>query len=254
MEFWKGSKSWGMGRKTLFGMALFLMMGMTSSKAEVIADATVATDYIYRGLDNLNGGPAFQPTVTWITGTGIDLNAWFNWGLTNRGSQAIRNFDEVDLTASYTKQLGSFLVQGGLFHLSWYNFPTFPDDYSQFNEVFIGVSHLGLPFQPSVTVNYELNEVDGNDLYIQARMGHEVMFDNDMPVFFGLSAGYYQAEWMAMDGISDINLEVGTTVSKGLHALTPSIKMTYVPRDEVNPNHLVIWGSLTLTRVWLAGS
>ena len=241
-------------KEVLVVLALVVSAGMPNAKGEVIADASLATDYIYRGLDNLNGGPAFQPTVTWVTGTGIDLNAWFNWGLSNRGQQAIRNFDEIDLTASYTRQVGNLLLRGGVFHLSWYNFPTFPDDYSQFNEIFAGISHLGLPFQPSITVNYELNEVDGNDLYIQARMGHELMLDNDVPLFLGLSAGYYQAEWMAMDGISDINFEVGTTVSHGLLAVTPRFIVTYVPRDEVNPNHLVMWANLTLTRVWLTGS
>ena len=243
-----------MTSKTVAAFLLLLLL-LSPSRADIIADATLSTDYIYRGLDNLNGGPAFQPTVTYVSPkTGIDLNAWFNWGLSNRGQSTIRDFDEVDLTASWTREVGNIALRTGVFHLSWYERDNFPDDFSTVNEVFAGVSFLQVPMQPSLTVNYELAETDGHDLYIQARCGFERPIGVGPALFFGLSAGYYAADWVGKDGISDINLEIATTLMGKMYAVTPKFMVTYAPMDEINPNHLILWSSLTLTRVWMGGN
>jgi len=242
----RGGSGWGLA-------ALLLVSALQPKvvRAEVIAEAAFATHYIYRGLDNLGGSPAFQPTVTWIAPRGgFDLNAWFSTGLADRGSQAVRDFDEIDLSASYSRQLGDLLLRGGLFHLSWYGRSGYPDDFSTVQEVFAGASLTHLPGQPSLMVNYELAATDGHDLYLQFRCGQMVGFGEYHYLFLGFSAGYYAAEWVGKNGISDINLELSTTLERGLLALTPRFMVTYAPMDEINPNHLIFWSSISLARVW----
>jgi len=240
-------------RRIILALFIFgaLVMGLPQAKADVIAEGALATDYIWRGFDNLNGGPAFQPNVTWVhPRSGIDVNAWFNWGLTNRGRQTVRDFDEIDLTAAFTRPVGSALLRAGVFHLSWYTRQDWPDDYSTVNEVFAGVSRPDLPLSPSLTVNYELAATDGHDLYVQARLGREVAFGASNFVFLGLSAGYFAAEWVGKNGVSDVNLEIATTLPNGPWALTPRFMVTWVPLREINPNHLIVWAGLSITRVW----
>jgi len=238
--------------KTLFAFLIVLCLTtfIVDAKSEIIVDGTLSTDYIWRGFDNLNGGPAFQPWVSYVAGeTGFEANAWFSWGLTNRGQQQIIDMDEVDLTLSYTRTLGSVMVRSGLFHLSWYQRENYPDKYSTVFEAFAGATFIKLPFSPGLSASYELNSDGGNDLYLEFSGGKDVDFFTNFPLYVGLKLGYFDADWVGKSGISDINMDLSTVLEQESLAITPRFVLTYVPMDEINQNHFIFWGGFSITKV-----
>jgi len=100
-----------------------------------------------------------------------------------------------------------------------------------------------------LTANYEIDPFDGNDLYLELSGGKDVAFFTNFPLYVGLKAGYFDADWIGKKGISDINIEVSTSLVNDSYVLSPRFVVTYVPMDEVNPDHLIVWSGLSITKV-----
>jgi len=231
-------------------LALALLLALPgASRALWIADATVATDYIWRGFNNLDGAPALQPWAAWVhEPTGLSATAWFSWGLARRGERAVTDFDETDLVLSWTRRAGAVELTGGLFHLSWYGREGWPDDFSTVYEVFAGAKLVSLPWRPGLEVNYELNEADGNDLYIRLSGGRELMLSGGRALEVTASAGWYSTEWIGARGVSEVNLNLALPVPAGGFRLIPVFTLTYVPLREINPDRFIFWGTLSLRK------
>lgn len=234
-----------------------LLLGFIAGPAsgQIIAESAVATDYMWRGFNVLNGAPAFQPTVTGIIGdTGFDLNAWFSFALRDRDQQAIRDLDEMDLTLTYSREIGMVSMRTGVFTYHLFTQDDYPDSsYTFVKEAFLGAGLPELPLSPWMTYNYELDEEGGNDWYLEAGLEHVLMFGSEQPVVLSAHAGWYSAEWAGLGGqLTDLSLSAAIPHEVGQWSLTPWIAATHTPPEHINPNGFEIHGGLVLGGTFLA--
>ncbi|HEB83963.1 MAG TPA: hypothetical protein ENI92_03075 [Bacteroidetes bacterium] len=97
-------------------------------------------------------------------------------------------------------------------------------------------------------MNYELNEADGNDLYIRLSGGRELMLSGGRALEVTASAGWYSTEWIGARGVSEVNLNLALPVPAGGFRLIPAFTLTYVPLREINPDRFIFWGTLSLRK------
>ncbi len=231
-----------------------LLFTSLPANAQIIVENSAVSEYIWRGMNMLDGGqPAWQPSITYIAGeTGFDFNVWGSIGLHDRSDNAnVTDWDELDLTLTYNRNVGQVNVATGFFYLNLFNKEGWPDDYSTVYEPFIAATFFELPLSPYINFNYELNEVDGNDIYIIGGIGKTFAFDSGQEYFVGLDIGYYDADWIGgvgFSGISNIDLSVSTSMQKGGCNISPRFVLTYSPDEVVNPNRFEIWAGLSFTR------
>jgi hypothetical protein len=244
-------------KKLIFFLPVFMFVMLFTSlpaNAQLIVENSAVSEYIWRGMNMLDGGqPAWQPSITYIAGnSGFDFNVWSSIGLHDRSDNAnVTDWDELDLTLSYNRNVSNVNVAAGFFYLNLFNKEDWPDDYSTVYEPFVSATFLDIPFSPYISFNYELNDVDGNDIYIVGGIGKSFAFESGQEYFVGLDIGYYDAEWIAPEGfsgLSNIDLSMSTSMQKGGCNISPRFVLTYVPNEEVNTNRFEIWAGLSFTR------
>lgn len=223
--------------------------------AQVIAEASVVTDYVWRGFNVLDDNPAFQPAVTGILGeTGFSANVWFSFALSDRDREAIRELDELDLTLDYEREMGPVAVNAGIFTYHLFRVDGYPDDEATFvREAYAGVALIEAPFSPWVRYNYELLDEGGNDWYLELGADHVVTFPGDQPVVLSAHAGWYSAEWAGLTGqLTDLSLTVAVPLAEERWTLTPWFMATHVPPDQVNVSDVEVHAGLSIGGVFLA--
>ncbi len=241
-------------KKAVICLSIVLFAAAGGVRGELIVDGTLATDYVWRGFDVLGGRPAFQPSVTQIFGrSGLVANAWFSWGLTGRGSSKVTDLDEMDLTLTWSHPLGPVEVTAGLFHLSWFNLPGWPDNSSTTYEALAEVAVVELPFAPTIALNCDFNPEGGDGPYILLSGSRDFATSSEAPLTMTLSAGYMDQEW-ALDekenrkaGFSDITLGLHTYIVTGTLVWTTGFTATYVPLEEINPDRFIFSGRLSVS-------
>ncbi len=240
----------------LFAIALIIVLGIllpAVSDAEVLWDASVVTQYLFRGFQNIGGHPAMQPSATWVIGeTGVSATAWFSWALSDRYTTAY--WDEVELMTQWSGDVGDGInVTGGLFYLGYYTQDNYPDPYTGTWEIYGGATFTEVPFSPCFMLFWDFNDKGGNGPYIQASGSRRLFEAGGVPIAATASIGLMGQEWPKVingedeKGISDINLGVSAPLEYMDYMLTPSFTATYVPMQSVNPNHFVFWGRLSVS-------
>ena len=217
----------------VLGVLLGILLLVPMARAEVMLDATVASDYIFRGINMYNRyTPVFTPSATWIAGeSGFEASVWGYFAMTNRSNQWIADADEIDATVTYVHSFGDWESHVGLFHLSLPRLNGWPSDATTVNELFVELGRPDWPGMPVVSVNYELDKWANHDTYLQLRLGHEVPVQGDISLFLGGSVGFWSYGWDSVpnftgtpytwtrrERVTDINLEVGTTLPLGSNA------------------------------------
>jgi Bacterial protein of unknown function (Gcw_chp) len=242
-------------RNALLTIFVIVMFFFPVVQAQIIAESAVVTDYMWRGFNVLNGAPAIQPTVTGIIGdTGFDVNAWFSFALRDRDQKAIRDLDEMDLTLTYSRDIGIVSAYTGLFTYHLFTHDDYPDSsYTFVKEAFAGVALTQLPFSPWVTYNYELDDEWGNDWYLETGLEHVLMFGKGQPVILSAHAGWYSAEWAGLAGqLTEISLTTSLPIESGSWMITPWMTATHTPPEHINPNGFEIHGGMAISGVFLA--
>jgi hypothetical protein len=247
------------------GVVLAFLLLAPASRAEVMLDATVASDYIFRGINMYNNyTPVFTPSVTWIAGqSGLEVSVWGYFAMTNRTNGWIADADEIDATVSYVRGFGEWEGRAGLFHLSLPRQDGWPNDATTVNELFVELGRPDWPGMPVASVSYELDRWKKHDTYLQLRLGHEIPMQGRVLLFLGGSLGFWSYgydsvpnftgaafNWTRRERVTDINLEVATTVPLGAYALSSKIVMTLSPDKVINANQMVVWSALTITRAF----
>lgn len=232
----------------LFAGVLLMLALASPAPARVFIEGMAVTDYMFRGVNMLAGAPAIQPSVS-ITGGryGLSFDAWLSWALRDRGTESVRDLDEMDLIANYSRALGPVDTFAGLFSLHYYTMDTWPDVPSTVFEGFAGVTLRRAPFTPTLTVNYELSALSGHDLYVEGDLDYRWTMTSGQPVMLGLHAGWYRAEWVDVDGISDITFSVSLPVDHRAFSLTPWFSTTWIPDRSVNPELFELYGGLVIS-------
>ncbi len=230
-------------------MALFAVALVTAPQArgQLVAEGALATNYVFRGVDQLGERAAFQPSLFLPVGkTGLDLFFWGSFGLTGRGTAQVQNMDELDGAIGYGRMVGPLLLRGGYYHVSWFRRDGWPDDFSTVHEAY---GTVGVPQwfgSPALTVNYEMVETDGHDLYLLLQMQHTILRTADRELALALDAGYYDADWIAGGVSTDFNLALPMSWRMGELTLAMKPIVTYVPQREVVPEQFRFWAVTSL--------
>ncbi len=154
----------------ILAICLALPMGLAyatpaQAKLTPTVDFSVAfnSKYVWRGIVVVDDWVA-QPSVTASVG-GFSFNVWADYMLTDQNDRK-NEIDEVDLTASYTFELGKFSIPVGVIR---YTFPH--SGASDTTEFYAGVSYNWI-VTPSITIYKDVQESNG--FYILGSLGYSL--------------------------------------------------------------------------------
>ncbi len=184
----------------------FLLSGCfsTATPPNVAASMTAASHYIFRGVPQNERGVLqadLGVTLPIEGGGNFDVFGWGNVDLYGRtGDAALPNgnageFSELDVGASYSRQVDGAAVTMGLYS---YNFPNGGGESTM--EVFTVLAWSYMGVNPSVTFWYDFDEFDG--LYVNGAVSREFEVDKQTILELGATlgwtdkdqAGYYFAD------------------------------------------------------------
>ena len=204
--------------------ALVVSAGTRVSGAEVSAEvgADYMSMYVWRGM-LLEHKPVLQP---WV-GVSIDklsIEAWGN--MTTRGKDG-GEFNEIDLTIDYSDALTETI--GYSVGLIYYTFPNSDDNST--TEIYGGLS-FDAPLSPSLTLYYDVDEVEG--VYLSFGIGQDIELTESLTLETGASIGwgnkkYNEAYWGEDSSkMQDISFSVGMPIELGSWTLSPSVSYVNV--------------------------
>ncbi|NOY54293.1 MAG: hypothetical protein GXP58_11880 [Deltaproteobacteria bacterium] len=132
-------------------------------KADVNADVSVLTDYVWRG-QNYGKDGVVQPNFSIDFENGLSLGFWSNYNMDEDRYANNHLVNEIDYTLDYSFKAGIFGLSAG------YIFYDFPRGGGHTEEVYGGVS-LDAPLSPSLTLYRDVDAIDGT--YISFAVGHD---------------------------------------------------------------------------------
>jgi hypothetical protein len=202
--------------KTLIAASL-ATLGMAAAPAalaNVEASATVATSYLWRGLDLGTGTGSVSADAVYSTG-GLSAGVWVGSGDTNAGT-------EYDLFVSYGGELGALGYSIGY---AEYNYPT--NDTDEAEEGFQGATDLedyiySLSYAGVTATHYDAKDSDGSY--------NTLSFDL---AGFGVLLGDHDRQGDAADGeMSHLDLSYG--VNDSLTFTVSTIISSSAPAEEAD--------------------
>lgn len=205
-------------------MGVVLLSGVSSPiLADVEGNITMASHYIWRGIDRNNSNPAIQG--------GFDLN-FVNgvyagvWGSNIEGPQASNNI-EMDIYAGYTRSFNDFALD-----LSYIRYE-FPKGDPDFKELMLQGSYKGL----SLAYYHNLSDLGAGESESYLRAKAEI----NLPSAVGMTLAVGKS---SMDGLDDINDGlIGFTkyaggVKLGLSATTSNLN--HVTGTDIDTDFLTV--------------
>jgi uncharacterized protein (TIGR02001 family) len=202
--------------------AVLLGSVSTSVLAEVEGNITLASHYIWRGIDRNNTNPAIQG--------GFDLNLINGlyggiWASNIEGPQASNNI-EMDLYAGYTRSVGNFGLD-----LSYIRYE-FPKGNPDFKELMLQGSYKGL----SLAYYHNLSDLEAGESESYVRAKAEI----NLPSAVGLTLAVGQD---SRDGIDKNDALIGFSkhvsgVKLGLSATTSNFD--YVTENDIDTDFLTV--------------
>ncbi|MBU1155734.1 MAG: TorF family putative porin [Proteobacteria bacterium] len=229
----------------ILAICMALPLGLASAtpaqaKLTPTVDFSVAfnSKYVWRGIVVVDDWVA-QPSVTASVG-GFSFNVWADYMLTDQNDRK-NEVDEVDLTASYTFDLGKFSIPVGVIR---YTFPG--STAADTTEFYAGVSYDWI-VTPSITIYKDVQESNG--FYILGALGYSLDLPklNEM-IGWSLSVGasiaygsddnnnfYYNGT--DKSGFTDYSFYVSLPFSIGEYVtLTPQVVFTGLVDSDIKDN------------------
>ena len=170
----------------------------------VAYDATIASKYLFQGVDYSDGRTVVQPNLNFGFKQ-FSAGAWFNY------QPDIEQLNEVDLTLKVGRDIALLSVAAGYLHLDYPNRPTW--DPSQ--EVFLELG-LSAPFNPTLSVHYDFDAGLGS--YSTLGLSRKVA-----PLVTVGTNLFYQDHYYKTTGIPSAEFNVKTEIPFGAMTLTPSL-------------------------------
>lgn len=207
--------------KRVFSMAALAVLTTSGVAVQATAaDVTAALDansaYVWRGL-TFNDGFVLQPSVDVAAG-GFAFNVWGNFDVSDYdGAVNDGEFSEVDLTLSYTFDLGAVSMDIGVIE---YLFPAGGDSTT---ELFAGMGYeLGAGFSLAATLYYDIDQVD--DYYLTAGIDYAYTINDQISLGLGGLVSYAGEDFAAAyAGGTDSGFFSYTLSASLAYALTESL-------------------------------
>lgn len=194
--------------------------------------------YIWRGYDlTPDNNPNIQPQVTFDLNKGLSLNIWATTPVKNR--KETDNYLEMDYTLAYSHSLSKVIdIKAGLLYYTFPSFDGFPDKNSTTHELFLILTNNVLPFNPSLSVYYDMNMGDGLYVNFSGSRGLTGIPGFDLNLDFAV--GY--TDQFGVTGLSDVNIGISKEFSLKGYCLLPRIVYVFIPEDAVNNNSELWFG------------
>jgi hypothetical protein len=221
----------------LMMLAFTVESAMAEDDIEFGFSADYFTKYIWRG-QNLTDGSVFQPGFS-VGYKGFTASIWGNLEMTSVNDNS-GEFTELDYTLDYTGAVPGIEGLSYSVGMIYYDFPN--TAFEATTEIYWGFS-LDAPFNPSITVYHDVDEVDGT--YVSLGFGHSIekIFElgPDLPVGMELgaslgwgSSAYNEAYWGVSGGkMQDLALSVSFPVDIGGWSLSPSLNYVTLLSDSI---------------------
>lgn len=195
-------------------------------------DLPIRSAYVWRG-QVLNDEAVFQPELA-LEKYGVGVGVWLNQNLTDATDRA-GEWDEVDLTLYYTRDLGPINLTAGITEYLFPNQskPLLVDPEAGLvsgggalpstREIFLALTpaeSLEWGVQPTLTVNADLGEVEGGYAALALAHGRELGgVEVEGTASLGVADADYNAFYFGVDETAMNDLTVGLTVAQGLNAV-----------------------------------
>lgn len=177
------------GLTTTFTAVTAAMIAMTGIAAaeeaeKPTADLTVAalSQYIWRGYELSQDSIVIQPSMT-IGYKGFSMNLWGNLD-TNTVSDDTNNWNETDMTLSYSQQFGMVKLSGGYIYYSL-------DGLDDSQEVFVSAG-LDVLLNPTLTIYREFAHLPS--WYATLAVSHSIPVSGDITLDLGGQLSYLMSD------------------------------------------------------------
>ena len=201
----------GSFKKALIAVAL-TTAGLTAaapSYAEITANASVTSNYIWRGLTQTTNDAAIQGGIDYANESGFYAGTWVS--NVNYGADDVYSY-EHDLYFGFSGESGDISYDVGYLY---YNYDAEAE--FDFAEVYGSVGFGGLSVTLSLLAHTEADEGEGRDYgfgqasYISVDYGFPVLNGAEV----GIHAGYYQGDFAEdFNGVPDGYVDYGVSLSK----------------------------------------
>ena len=201
----------GSFKKALIAVAL-TTAGLTAaapSYAEITANASVTSNYIWRGLTQTTNDAAVQGGIDYANESGFYAGTWVS--NVNYGADDVYSY-EHDLYFDFSGESGDISYDVGYLY---YNYDAEAE--FDFAEVYGSVGFGGLSVTLSLLAHTEADEGEGRDYgfgqasYISVDYGFPVLNGAEV----GIHAGYYQGDFAEdFNGVPDGYVDYGVSLSK----------------------------------------
>ncbi len=167
---------------------------------------TVASKYLFQGIDYSNGNPVAQPELS-LEYRGFSLTSWSNVDLDER------HINEIDLLFTYGLELGNLSVTPGY---ARYRFPNKGWEPSQ--EIYLDLSY-GTLLDLSLSSHYDFDA--GKGAYFTLGLHRDV--ETSVGTFGAGSNLFYQRDYYEVSGIPSLELIANYSRSIRSVSVTPSV-------------------------------
>lgn len=173
----------------------------------VQSEVTVASKYLFQGIDYSSGNPVVQPELT-LAYRNVSLTSWVNIDVDERHA------DEIDVFLAYGWELGPWSVTPGY---ALYRYPN-REGWDPSQEVYLDLSYATL-LDLSLSTHYDYDA--GKGAYATLGLSHDVETSVGT---FGLGADlFYQRNYYGMSGIPSLEFTAGYSGSIRSVSITPSL-------------------------------
>jgi len=173
-------------------------------KLTVSGDVTVASKYLFQGLDYSQGRSVLQPDMVATMGP-LSAVAWGNF------QPDPGNINEIDLSLQYSGTVQRLSFTPGYTHLHYPN----REGWDPSQEVFLNLA-LKAPLSPTLSIHDDFDS--GRGLYSTLGLSQPLRG----PLTAGLNV-YYQAHYYDMTGVPSIEIKASGAWSFQTLTLTPSL-------------------------------
>lgn len=166
-------------------------------------DATLASRYLFQGLDYSEGNTVVQPNI----GATFGKFSFGAWGNIQPDLQAL---NEVDLSLKYSHQVAGWTISPGYMLLRYPN-----RDWKPSQEMFVDLAWTA-PINPTLSIHYDFDA--GRGTYSTLGISRAVK----APVALGVNL-FYQSHYYDMTGCPAIELKASAPFAAGFLTITPSL-------------------------------
>ncbi len=168
---------------------------------------TVASRYLFQGIDYSGGRPVVQPQVA-LAWRGSSLQFWGNMGTDDW------EMNEIDLSVQHEVEIRRLSVTAGIVDLRYPH----RDGWGPTREMFVDVA-LDTPLAPSVSTHYDFEAATG--AYVTFSLSQALGKASTVPTIS--TRLFWQRGYYGMSGVPAVELNCGTEISAGGVKLAPSV-------------------------------